>query len=911
MNTRAFLLLSFLFFLSVSDKDLQAQSNPDNWREVNLSDIVSYEYVYGGAGEYYTEPLLLRTDEKIVFYFGIFFYSDIQIKIDGIHSNWVSLYSGNGAYGEQLFDPNWPSTGTYTLRMRWRENPAYDWNDDTWWTVTVVNQAQKIFKDNYGNHLTLWDSDGVITDPIIVVEGFDPINTNNENIYFYGGIEFFAPAIADGRDVLVLQFNNGGADMLTNKNYVENAIKYINSIKTGSNPNVLVGVSMGGVIARYVLAESEATNDLLNVSHFISLDGPQQGAVVDKGFLDFIEDQPGSDNPSLSSIAAKQLLKYNPYVVEDQPNYVYSTFYTSLNNLNGDGYPNQTKNIGVAFSNPVASQTSGKWLTIDVEPNIPVLTIDDDQHFYKDVGEDIYNYGSWLPISTTRIWGRAGYGLQWSAERYSVEPTFIEHKSALDLDSNGNSKFDQIIHSASSGYHDEIPNDIILSLLLALDIDIQYLNSSITSTHTATIEGSVSIPSNKTYVFTGQTIVKPGSTITLGTNSKIIFKGGVSAIGTQANPIVFKSADPNNASVQYDQVLFQNDWNNDSIELQWCIFEGGFYNARFEQVYHANIKNSTFKKGSVGIYAYDIFQVDFDDILVSDNTSYGIINNSSWISLTDSRIESNGNAGVISIGIATFNNSIVTDIRRSIIQNNSSYGIYVKNNSDLDLIDSRVINNGGHEIYAYSDADLNLGVSGSSYYYYGENSISDNIEGFGTGKRYIYKSTLTSNGENQTSPTTRAEKNYWGYYYPQGGIFYGSVDPYPYLSSDPTIGLNPSSYPMVVDNSGGPGLIQASTAAINQAVVDKNSDDDDGEALKLKTRLLELRNSFTEEQDILKKVALLKSLRASAKPDISEVANGREELISLEAELYKELENTSQTSYQKPKYREINKAEER
>ena len=71
------------------------------------------------------------------------------------------------------------------------------------------------------------------------------------------GQELFAQARANGQDVIILNFDEGAIDMETNAQYVSKAVRYINSIKSGSASVKLAGVSMGGVVCRYALAEAE------------------------------------------------------------------------------------------------------------------------------------------------------------------------------------------------------------------------------------------------------------------------------------------------------------------------------------------------------------------------------------------------------------------------------------------------------------------------------------------------------------------------------------------------------------------------------------------------------------------------------------------------------------------------------
>jgi len=275
-----------------------------------------------------------------------------------------------------------------------------------------------------------------------------------------------------------------------NAQHVIDGVNYINSIKSGANKMRLAGVSMGGVVARYAVAKAEANGMPLNISHFASIDSPQIDAVMDPELLDFIKAASDNDNtihPSIGSTAAKQMLRYNPY---DPTGAIHSSFYNSLNSLNGDGYPHLTKNIGVAFSNNAPNPNSGDWLRVKLS-SIVVASYD------IDAGESIDEAGSYLPRESTELWGRKML-LTYELVRLT-HPTFIPHKSALHLDTQGNSRFDVIIPSAAPRFHDHVPDDIVIPLLNALDIPAPPLTASIsgpsslavgqTGTWTASVSG--------------------------------------------------------------------------------------------------------------------------------------------------------------------------------------------------------------------------------------------------------------------------------------------------------------------------------------------------------------------------------------------------------------------------------------
>ena len=399
------------------------------------------------------------------------------------------------------------------------------------------------------------------------------------------------------------------------------------------------------------------------------------------------------------------------------------------------------------------------------------------------------------------------------------------------------------------------------------------------SSNQLVISGNSSIGNNEIVEFNQAITIQPGTKITMGANSKIKFTGSVSAIGTQANPIVFKSTDPNNPNVQYDQVEFNNNYGGDNIQLEWVIFEGGYKNAHFEKISHGNsyIKNSTFRDSDyAGLYLKKVGTFTIEDVSIENNNGNGLILNNTWTNIYKSRISNNGGHGIIIIGP-----NQAVDISSSVIEYNGGYGISVPTDAYVELSSSRIFKNDSDEVYAYSDATLSFG-----HYYYlsrGNNNISDPINNYQFNGKYIYKSSLTSEGENQVSPTTLAIGNYWGTNSPMSSMFYGDVNTAGYLSSDPTTGLNPSSYPTSMDYSE-PGpmlnvLNQITSAPVLKASVEKS--ENQGRTLKFKTMFSDMRSRMVSEPNILRKISYIRKMNAIASKDKENLRHEKNEFSRL------------------------------
>lgn len=133
----------------------------------------------------------------------------------------------------------------------------------------------------------------IISNPLIVVEGFDSgllgvENPLGENDYlsFLREATFDSGDLGDeiqDYDIIYVNWNNGRDHLLRNAYLLEEIIAWVNAQKSGTQANVVLGQSMGGVIARYALRDMED----LNIDHetrlYISHDAPQQGANIPVG----------------------------------------------------------------------------------------------------------------------------------------------------------------------------------------------------------------------------------------------------------------------------------------------------------------------------------------------------------------------------------------------------------------------------------------------------------------------------------------------------------------------------------------------------------------------------------------------------------------------------------------------------
>lgn len=288
---------------------------------------------------------------------------------------------------------------------------------------------------------------------IVCVEGFDPGGRNNlSNLMSRWFPLYCHDDWGSHGDVYYINFHDGAADIPSNATSLEAALAVVDESPRNYSEIVVMGYSMGGLIARYALLLNEQHRKI-PVKKFISLDSPQQGAVINlsvQGAMLHLSQQSTVDLVAEWGIVpdamalqeaigylqfpAPQQMLYNhvnwvqaymhaDYAFSreqmDQLRAVSSTshdyFYAELHDL-GD-YPQATKNYAIAKSEAVPLHPS--WAV-----NQTIGTFyDGDYTLYADP-QDL-NPGSYVDdFATGDFAWKSGFG------KY---PTFIPLESALDL----------------------------------------------------------------------------------------------------------------------------------------------------------------------------------------------------------------------------------------------------------------------------------------------------------------------------------------------------------------------------------------------------------------------------------------------------------------------------------------------
>ena len=209
--------------------------------------------------------------------------------------------------------------------------------------------------------------------PLIIAEGFEVSNMGFHTNYDLNGFlngtmknESYSSNCFAGFDVVYLDYNCPTDDIWRNAELMRDAIRWVNEHKEGSAENIVMGYSMGGLVAAIALRQMELANEDHDTKKYISLDSPHCGATVPfavfAAYDYFFPLLPQSHlyaliksiNPKIqTSVLNLQALREAPAVRQmviaegrDQDRRVYLDFQKKYREL---GLP--TKTINIAFSN--------------------------------------------------------------------------------------------------------------------------------------------------------------------------------------------------------------------------------------------------------------------------------------------------------------------------------------------------------------------------------------------------------------------------------------------------------------------------------------------------------------------------------------------------------------------------------
>jgi pimeloyl-ACP methyl ester carboxylesterase len=229
----------------------------------------------------------------------------VQYSTSGKKTIKVNLY-GNGISGMRYTEFNFDVQSVTTNSARFEDNrPIFAQNISARpFPGSIAHSGCRIsFQYSVSN------TTGRFRKPLIIVEGFDPsihfpdrmqnfnmrdfirlLNPNNlggdaSNTHDFN--EQLDDALGNNAyDLIFVDFNNGTDDIKRNARCLQDVLAWVNNPnnRTGNQQNVVIGVSMGGLIARYGLAQMIREGINPQTRLLITHDSPHRGANVPLGF---------------------------------------------------------------------------------------------------------------------------------------------------------------------------------------------------------------------------------------------------------------------------------------------------------------------------------------------------------------------------------------------------------------------------------------------------------------------------------------------------------------------------------------------------------------------------------------------------------------------------------------------------
>ena len=228
---------------------------------------------------------------------------------------------------------------------------------------SYLKSTGKIIGGDYRCELS---SDNVLDKPILIIEGIDLLNKYSVNEGYSKWEGVLSNLRANGYDVFCLNFNDAKLSMHENVKVVKAMINKINEDKVGNFEGIVIGESMGGILARMALKEMENDNIDHQIGLYVSFDSPHKGANIPMGiqtgfrdaltvvsdvseiiipFLDIFKAIFGDVasytvfNSTLNSTAAQQLLSRHTSGLNE-----FNVMQGYLKNL---GYPENSRNVAL------------------------------------------------------------------------------------------------------------------------------------------------------------------------------------------------------------------------------------------------------------------------------------------------------------------------------------------------------------------------------------------------------------------------------------------------------------------------------------------------------------------------------------------------------------------------------------
>jgi len=210
----------------------------------------------------------------------------------------------------------------------------------------------------------LADGHHQVTDPVVVVEGFDLDNSLNwpELYDLLNQQNLLEDLRTAGRDLVVLNFTEATDPIQRNAYLLVELLQTVDAQLSAGTTYPVVGASMGGLVTRYALSWLENGGGGHHCSLFVSFDVPHGGADIPLGVQSWLEFFQGESTEAAAMLerlnrpAARQMLLYHYTALDGStagPAPQYAAFHADLASVGG--WPNGPRLVAVVNGSGVGS----------------------------------------------------------------------------------------------------------------------------------------------------------------------------------------------------------------------------------------------------------------------------------------------------------------------------------------------------------------------------------------------------------------------------------------------------------------------------------------------------------------------------------------------------------------------------
>lgn len=232
-----------------------------------------------------------------------------------------------------------------------------------------------------------------LTRPMIFADGFSYGRSDVPGVFAHfnkpyndAGDQLFEQLLAAGIDIVVLGFEERHTYIQANAAVATSCIRDVISV-VGNTPLIVGGVSMGGIITRYALAQMESRGEDHQTETYLSYDSPHNGAwipLILQQLAYFFEPDGESEEPTQAALirspAAQQLLwAWVPDAKYDGPvataSELRTTFVNELRDLGW--FPARPRKLGVAngTGNGIGRELPPGEIVFDWRLGLPALPL--------------------------------------------------------------------------------------------------------------------------------------------------------------------------------------------------------------------------------------------------------------------------------------------------------------------------------------------------------------------------------------------------------------------------------------------------------------------------------------------------------------------------------------------------------